>query len=57
MFEIRLPDGRWIKISENIFMDWNGEKRTKQHSKHVEDYWNEMYRRADAKYYAQMMSY
>lgn len=57
MFEIRLPDGRWIEVLEYIFMNWNGDKRTKQHSNHVEDYWNEMYRRADAKYYAQMMSY
>lgn len=56
MFEIRLPDGRWIVVSPQIFYDWNGQKRTKQHCRHVEVYWNEMYRRANEKYYSQMMS-
>lgn len=23
---IKLQDGRWIKVSENIYLDWTGEK-------------------------------
>jgi len=57
MFEIKLADGRWIEVTENIFMNWLGNKKTKNHCAHVEDYWNEMYRRADEKYYSQIMSY
>lgn len=30
MFEIRLPDGRWIKVSENIYKMWLGEKKLKK---------------------------
>lgn len=56
MYEIKLQDGRWIKVSENIFYDWTGNKRTINHNQHVVEYWQEMYRRADAKYYSQLMS-
>ena len=56
MFTIQLQDKRWIKVSERTYMDWTGAKKTKNHCAHVQDYWNEMYRRADEKYHAQIMS-
>lgn len=54
MYLIKLHDGRWIEVDENGYMDWEGEKKTKNHCQHVVDYWTEMYDRADRKYQAQI---
>lgn len=55
MYQIQLSDSRWVLVSENIYYSWSGNKKTANHCQHVVDYYDEMYRRADAKYQAQIM--